>query len=401
MRRLLLALAFCSLANVVHGEDAPQFRGPGGLGISKETGLPLTWNEKDNIRWKQALPGRGLSAPVIAGGRVFVTACSAFEQKRLHLLCFDARTGARLWERQLWATGVTLCHPKTNMAAPTPATDGTHVFALFATGDLACFDRDGNLQWYRSLVGDYPTIGNNVGMASSPILWQDVVIVNLQNVGESFVGAVDKRTGENRWRVKLPAAINWVTPLVIDNAGQPEVIVHGGFGLLALDPASGKKKWEIAERGFSTIPSATFSGGIVFAPGGKFAAVKPGNARSKPEILWESAKLSSGYCSPIVHEGRVYALSSGGVLNCADAATGKHLWNLRVEGDYAASPLLAEGKLYLVNEKGMTTIVDPNAEDKILATNVLDGSILASPVASGSALFLRSDQSLWCIGKTK
>src|SRR5262249_3279700 len=151
--------------------DWPQFRGPGGTGISKETGLPVRWGAKENIRWKVDLPGRGLSNPVIAGGRVYVTACSGFEQTRLHVLCFDAATGKRLWGRQFWATGNTLCHNKTNMAAPSPVTDGKHVYALFATCDLFCLDKDGGLVWCRSLTRDYSTVGNNVGMASSPILW--------------------------------------------------------------------------------------------------------------------------------------------------------------------------------------------------------------------------------------
>jgi outer membrane protein assembly factor BamB len=188
------AVLACLLGCVLpaRGEDVPQFRGVGGLGISKEKDVPLTWNEKDNIRWKVALPGRGLSCPVIASGRVYVTACTGVNQKRLHVLCLDEKTGKQMWERQLWATGTTQCHPKTNMAAPTPVTDGDRVYALFATGDLVCLDRDGNLLWYRSFVGDYPTVGNNVGMATSPILWNDLLIVCLENVGESFAAGIDK-----------------------------------------------------------------------------------------------------------------------------------------------------------------------------------------------------------------
>src|SRR2546428_749632 len=147
--------------------DWPQWRGPGGGGGAEEKGLPVPWSATENVRWKGELPGRGLSAPVIAAGRVYVTAATGHDQDRLHVLCFDEATGRKLWERQFWATGTTLCHPKTNMAAPTPATDGKHVYALFATQDLACLDADGNLLWFRSLTGDYPTVGNNVGMASS------------------------------------------------------------------------------------------------------------------------------------------------------------------------------------------------------------------------------------------
>src|SRR5688572_5045426 len=130
-----------SAAAPLRAEDVPQFRGIGGTGVSSEKDLPLTWNDKDNIRWKAALVGKGLSAPVIARGRVYVTASSSYEEKRLHVLCFDVKDGKKLWERQLTATGTTLCHPKTNMAAPTPMTDGERVYAMFATCDLACLDR--------------------------------------------------------------------------------------------------------------------------------------------------------------------------------------------------------------------------------------------------------------------
>ena len=159
-QRCLLALVLPFLL----GADWPEFRGPGGQGWSEEKSLPTRWSKTENLRWSAELPGRGLSSPIIVGDRVFLTACTGFQQTRLHVLCFEAATGKLLWERKLWATGGTSCHPKTNMAAPTPVTDGRHVYALFATGDLACYDRDGNLVWYRSLVGDYPTVGNNVGM---------------------------------------------------------------------------------------------------------------------------------------------------------------------------------------------------------------------------------------------
>lgn len=390
-----LGLAACPL----HAEDAPQFRGSGGLGISREKGLPLTWNEKENIRWQAALPGRGLSSPVIAAGRVYVTACTGANQARLHIFCFEEKTGKLLWERQLWATGTTQCHVKTNMAAPTPVTDGQCVYALFATGDLACLTREGNLQWYRSLVGDYPTIGNNVGMAASPILWNDVLIVSLENVGESFAAGVDKHTGINRWRVGRPRGINWVSPLLIPNDGQAEVLLQGPNDLTAYDPASGKKKWAVTDQKFATMPSPTFGGGVIFAPGGKFLAIQPGNSKHAPRVLWQSAKLPANYGSPLFHDGRLYTISFKGILNCADAATGKALWNLRVDGSFAASPLLADGKIYLVSEEGTTTIIDPQAESKIIATNVLPETFLATPVASNGALFLRSDKHLYCIGQ--
>ncbi|HZZ81767.1 MAG TPA: PQQ-binding-like beta-propeller repeat protein, partial [Gemmataceae bacterium] len=164
--RLFPTLLLLAVALTARAEDATQFRGHGGLGLSKEINLPTKWSATEGLRWKAELPGKGLSNPVVAGGRVYVTVTAAYQQKREAVLCFDVKTGKKLWERQVWATGTTLCHPKTNMAAPTPITDGERVYALFATGDFVCYDKDGDLVWYRSIVGDYPTVGNNVGMAA-------------------------------------------------------------------------------------------------------------------------------------------------------------------------------------------------------------------------------------------
>src|SRR2546421_196184 len=186
MRFSIAAMAILCATTITRGDDATQFRGTGGLGLSHEKNLPVKWSKIEGLRWKAELPGKGLSNPVIAGGRVYVTATAAYQQKREVVLCFDVNTGKKLWERQVYSTGTTLCHPKTNMAAPTPITDGERVYALFATGDLVCYDKDGDLIWYRSLVGDYPTIGNNVGMAASPTMWNDLLIVPMENIGESF-----------------------------------------------------------------------------------------------------------------------------------------------------------------------------------------------------------------------
>ena len=388
---LLFALTPWSAA-----QDVPQFRGPDGRGIAPTQGLPLTWNDKENVRWKTALPGKGLSCPVLSNGRVYVTACTGVKQNRLHVLCLDEKTGKLLWERQLWATGGTQCHPKTNMAAPTPLTDGGRVYALFATGDLVCLDHNGDLLWYRSLVGDYPTIGNNVGMAASPILWNDLVIVSMENTGESFAAGVDKNTGQNRWRIERPRGINWVTPLVIENDGHAELLLQGPQDLTAYDPTSGTKKWAVTDKAFSTIPSPTFGAGMVLAAGGKFLAIKPGSGSQKPQVLWESTKLPTAYSSPLYFEGRIYTIGRG-ILHCADAGTGKERWTLRVEGTYAASPLLADGKIYLLSEEGIATIIEPAAEGKILATNKIPDTFLATPVAANGALFLRSDKYLYCI----
>jgi outer membrane protein assembly factor BamB len=401
MKQATVALTFVAMAWLARAEDSPQFRGPAGRGVSKEAGLPVQWSAKENVRWKASLPGRGLSCPVVVGDRVLVTACSGVNQDRLHVLCFAAGTGKQLWQRQLWATGTTVCHPKTCMAAPTPVSDGKHIYALFATADLVCYDLDGNLQWYRSLTGDYPTIGNNVGMAASPILWHDLLVVCLENVGASFAAGIDKRTGRNRWKIDRPRGINWATPHLIANQGRPEVLFQTGNELSAHDPATGKLRWSLAGS-FATMPSPTWGDGLVFAPGGKFQALRPGSGGAvgahKPQVVWQSTKLPGGYASPLYYKGLVYMLTARGVLNCADGATGKHLWSRRIEGSFAASPLAADDKVYCVSEEGATTVLQAGADPRVLAVNSLPETFLATPAAASGALFLRSDKHLYCLG---
>ena len=393
MRPILTLLVFAFAVHSLRAEDAGQFRGPGGTGVSGETNLPTRWSDTENLRWKASLPGRGLSNPVIAGGRVFVTAASRPNQNRLHVLCFDAKDGKQIWERQFLATGHTQCHIKTNMAAPTPVTDGQFVYALFATADLVCLDRDGNLAWARSLTGDYPTIGNNVGMASSPILVGDVLVVHMENTGESFAVGIDKGTGVNRWRFDRPRVINWNTPFALTEKGERQVLLMTPKEVTAHDPATGKQLWATSGH-WATNASISGGGGLVLVPGDKLTAFKAGT----DEVVWQNSKLNVGYCSPLVYQDRVFTITNNGVVSCAEIATGKVTWTHRLDGKFAASPLAAAGRLYFTSEEGSTYVMHAGGEAKEIATNKIADTFLASPVASGGAIFLRSDSRLYCIG---
>jgi outer membrane protein assembly factor BamB len=377
--------------------DWTQFRGPGGAGVSDETGLPTAWSETENVRWMVDLPGRGLSNPIIAGGHVYVTACSGPDASRLHVLCFDVRSGKKLWERQFWATGNTGCHPKTNMAAPTPATDGERVYALFATADLACLDKDGNLLWYRSLVGDYPTLSNQVGMAASPVLWKDLVIVPMENVGDSFLAGIDKQTGENRWKTPRRRAINWTTPVVYDNAGRPEVAFQTAGELTAYDPATGAKRWSYKGR-LSETASPAPGKNVILAPGADTVGLTGGDEKTEPRAALKTTKLHSQYATPLYYEDRIYNVSTANVLVCIDPADGKVLWQERVRGTVSASPVAAEGKIYVLSEEGDATVVRVEEKPETLGVNKLPGTFLATPAIADGALFFRSDEHLWCIG---
>jgi outer membrane protein assembly factor BamB len=392
---LLVVLAALVTAGPARAGDWPQFRGPGGTAVSAETGLPTRWGPDENLHWKADLPGRGLSSPVIAAGKVYITACTGPLQGRLHVLAFDADTGKKLWERQLHATGNTLCHSKTCMAAPSPVTDGERVFALFATGDLAAFDAAGNLLWYRALARDYPAMTNQVGMAASPILWQDVLLLPMESAGASFAAGLDARTGRNLWKVERPREINWVTPLLLAHSGRAEVLFQSGQEVTAYDAASGKKRWTHRAPS-SGIPSAAAGDGLVVLASG--VALRLGQEDAGPQVAWKAAKLRPAYGSPVYYDGRVYALNSSSiVLNCFAGKDGKVLWQERVQGPFAASPVAGDGKVYLVNEAGLTTVIQAGDRPAVLGRNALGETILATPAIANGAIFLRSDQHLFCV----
>jgi outer membrane protein assembly factor BamB len=393
-------IAISMLPGMAAAADWTQFRGANGSGASDDSCVPVKWSKTENIRWTAELPGRGLSCPVITGNKVFLTACDGPGQRKLIVLCFDVQTGKKLWQRSIWATGGTNCHPKTCMAAPTPVTDGTNVYALFATADLAAFDGDGNLLWYRSLTGDYPGITNQVGMAASPVLAPGALIVPMENSGDSFIAALDPKTGHNVWKTERPRDINWVTPAVRLRSNRTEIIFQDKDEMVAYNAANGERLWSFGSRDRSEIPSPVLmSDGAVLATGAELVALKPGNEGETPTVLWKSNRLKvSGYPTPLYYRGRVYGLNSIGVLTCADANDGKVLWQERAKGPVAASPVAADGHIYVVSEKGVTTVIKAGDKPQIEGTNDLGDEFLATPAIANGCIFLRSDQKLYCIG---
>jgi outer membrane protein assembly factor BamB len=390
---VLLLPAVCSAA------DWPQFRGPGGVAVSDDTGFAVKWSADEGVRWKADLPGRGVSSPVVAGGRVYVTACSSFKENKLHVLAFDPGDGKKLWERTIWSTGSTQCNPKTCMAAPTPVTDGKAVYALFATGDLVVFDADGNLLWYRSLVSDYPTITNQVGMASSPVLHKDVLIVPMDNEGDSFVAGIDKNTGKNIWKVARRRDINFLTPLLLDNGGRMEIVFPSPKELVSYDVETGRKRWSYDNGDVaSSIPSPFAGKSTLFIPGKQLVCLKPSADGTTPAELWKTGEMQTGHMTPLYYRDHIYGVNGAGVLLCVDAVKGESVWKHRLKGPFSASPVAAEGKIYLVNEEGTTFVVEPGAEPKTLATNKLKGPMLATPALADGAIFLRAEGTLYCIG---
>jgi outer membrane protein assembly factor BamB len=402
MNRRIALVAVLLVGGFVAAADWPQFRGPDGSGASDETGLPTTWGPNENVKWKADLPGRTVASPVVAGKKVFVSAASGPRYERLHALCLDADTGKVLWHRQLTATGNTAAHPKSSMAAPTPCVNADGVYFLYASADLAAFDHDGNLKWYRSLVGDYPNVSNQIGMAASPVVWKDLVIVPMDTVGDSFLAAIDTKYGRNVWKVDRPKDINWVTPALRTTPNRTEVIFQTNKETLAYDAADGKKAWSIAAPGAS-IPTASAVGDKILLPvAGGLALYEPDGDKFKE--AWKSPKLATGYTSPLVYRDRVYAIGRAGTLICSELKTGREIWSERIgkgKNQFWASPVAADGKVFAFDDGGNCTVVEAADKANVLATNDLKAEVLGTTAIANGSLYIPTTKGLYCISAKK
>jgi outer membrane protein assembly factor BamB len=398
--RLFLVLLVTAAAAVA--SDWLQFRGPDGAGVSPDAVIP----QQPKIDWSAELPGRGLSTPIVVGEKVFLTCASGPQQDHLHLICFSAADGGRLWERQLRATGRTMTHPKTSVAASSPCSDGKHVFALWSSNDLAAFDLEGNLLWLRGLTADYPNVSNSLGMASSPIVIGETVVAVVENDSESYTVGVDARTGRNMWKLDRPKAANWTSPIVWQPQGAPPVVVlQSTKGLLAVDPGTGSKLWEYTE-GASTMSSSVVMAGVIYATSNGITALAPKPNNTAPEQLWRARQISPATISPVIVNGVIVSLNSAGVITTADVKTGNGAWKLRTTGPYSASPVAAGSRLLLVNEKGLVQVVETTGKEPMAAGTLqlplkaeTKELILSTPALSGEHAFVRTDSTLWRLGK--
>jgi outer membrane protein assembly factor BamB len=354
-----------------------------------------------SVQWAADLPGRGLSSPIIIGDRVIVTCSSGPRQGRLHVICFNASDGSKRWERQFWATGRTMSHEKTCVAAPTPASDGERIFAIYSSNDLVCLDLEGNLVWLRGLTRDYPNASNSLGMSSSLAVADGVVIAMLENDSESFTAGLDARSGLNRWKLSRPKMANWTSPVVFTATGQPTLVaLQSGKGISAVEPATGRVVWEYAD-GASTIPSATPSQGVLYVPSHGVTALQPGVEGQSPKQLWRSAQLRPATSSPVVLEDLIFILNEAGVLTCGGIRDGNRKWQLRLKGAFSATPVGAGKLLYCVNEKGLLQVVDTSApEGAVISELDLGKTVLSTPSIGGNAVYVRSDAKLWKLGKS-
>ena len=375
--------------------DWRQFRGPQGNGVTSERNLPVTLNEK-NLKWTITLPGRGLSGALVIGEKIIVTCSSGITQNRLHILALNAKDGSLIWHRQFWATGRTMCHGKTSVAAPTPCSDGKKIFAVFSSNDVICLDLDGNLHWLRGLTADYANVSNSLGMSSSPLLIGRAVVVQVENDSESYTLALNKRTGVNLWKLNRPKAANWTSPVRLTNT---LIALQSKNGIDAIRAADGTKAWSY-EGGASTIPSSTLRSGVLYVPSHGITALElnKADAENTPKELWQSRRLSPGTASPVVLGNKVFTINGAGVLTAGNLQTGERIWQTRLKGPFSATPVATTTHLYCINETGLLQVVDTRGkEGEITGTLNLDDTILGSPAVGGGAIYLRSNTKIYKI----
>jgi outer membrane protein assembly factor BamB len=422
---MLIACTWFAAPRVIYAENWPAWRGPHGNGTSQETNLPLFWSEQKNVRWKTPLPEWGTSTPAIWDEAMFVT---THQDESLLVLRLDKSTGKITWTKLIGsgtakregAKREQKFHRLHNLASPSPVTDGEVVVVHFGTGDLAALDFDGNILWQQNLEQKYGTYTIWWGHANSPVLYQDLVISvcmqdSLADLNDkpspSYLVAHDKRSGKEVWntsrmtKADAEQCDSYTTPIFIDRDGRTEMVVMGGNQLDAYDPASGKQLWFLPGiAGGRTITGPTFAEKLIFTTQGMrgpLLAVKPGGAGELPRtaIQWKHDSGTPDSSTPVVSGGLLFLVTDNGVAKCFDAHNGHLQWEKRIGGDYKASPLAAEGRIYFLNTHGLCTVVSATSRFDKLAENQLDDDMLASPVASDGRLYLRGSKALYCLEK--
>jgi outer membrane protein assembly factor BamB len=390
-------------------EEWPEFRGPMAQGHSTATNLPLEWSTVKNVVWKQAVPGLGWSSPVISKGQIFLT-CGvpgASETPSLRALCLDATTGRLQWNTEVFATGeitVQPMHDKNSPASPTPIIEGDRLYVHFGPHGTACLDRSGKIIWRNNRLGYDPVHGNG----GSPIVVDDKLIFNADGAESPFVVALNKKTGDVLWKFSRPVDVrqtfSFCTPLLITVNGQRQIITPGSGAVSALAPADGKELWRVRYgNGYSVVPRPVFGLDLLFIATGfnraDLLAIRVGGEGDVTDshIAWRTTKGAPLTPSVLLVGEELYAVSDMGIVSCFDARSGKVHWQERIEGNYSASPLAAEGRIYFQNETGTGTVLKAGRVFTKLATNKLEERTLASYAVAENSFFIRTERHLYRI----
>jgi outer membrane protein assembly factor BamB len=380
--RVLLALAF--LTGCAAPSDWPRWRGPDGNGIADGTPLPIRWT----AAWKTAIPGEGSSSPIVSGDAVFVTSSTESGGRRI-LHCLDRWTGEPRWRRDIEDEDPERTSALTGHAAATPVTDGTRVVAAFGNAGVICTDFSGEVLW-RTRLGPFDS---ELGLASSPILHEGRVLLVCDHDGDSFLVALDLATGMPAWKTGRPGlGRSWSTPIVVGD----KLIVSAQDEVRAYDPKTGKPKWTVSGTSGWVAPSPVTGEGLIFAVSGKdgpVAALHPDG-----HVVWRDERGGPYVGSPLCYRGLLYYVDDSSRLVCREA-TGAILYRERLSGKFTSSPVAGDGKIYVTNEEGTTTVVKAGRTFAAMAENRLGEECLASAAISGGALLIRTRNHLWCLSR--
>jgi len=379
-------------------EDWRQFRGPQASGIAQQPHPPTTLGEH-HIRWQTHLPGRGLSSPIIVGNHVYLSAAQGDDQSTLVVMAFHESSGEMAWKKTFHATGRTMCHEKTCVAAPTPVSDGSSLCVLFSSNDLVSLNLDGTLRWYRGITVDYPNVSNSLGMASSPVWVDGVLVVQVENDSQSMVLGIDPESGTNRWVLSdRPKGANWTSPIPILHLDPPGVALQSSKGIHLVEARSGKLVGAYLD-GAATIPSSVLVGSTLLTPSHGLTALDLSNPDSDLSVLWQTKSMSPATASPMVMDDAVFVVNNAGVLTRGSLDGGRRQWQVRLKGPFSASAVGFGHHQYWVNESGLLQVVDVSGQEgQVISSLDLGQTILSTPSVANGALYLRSDQQLWKIG---
>ena len=390
------------LVLLLAGSDWPQFRGPTGQGVSDEQGLPLTWSENTNVRWKVAIPGRGWSSPVVQADRIWLTT-AAEEGKSLRAISVDRNNGTILVNVEVFRLkSAKLANAKNSFASPTPVVEGDRVYVHFGAFGTACINQSGEILWKTRLEYD----NGQHGTGGSPVLYEDLLIISCDGNDVQFVVALDKLTGKVKWKKSREGYQAYTTPLVVKLQSGDQVISPGAFRAISYDPRNGKELWHVSYgEGFSNVPRPVYGDGLVFICTGfqqpsLLAVGLDGRGDvTKSKVQWRLDRGVPLTPSPLLIGNELYLVTDNGIVTCVDAKTGKEHWRARIGGNHSASPIYADGRIYFLSEEGESVVLAPGQQLKHLATNQLEGRTLASMAVSNGSIFIRSETHLYRISK--
>ncbi len=438
MQRCLSLLTIAIFTCTAHAEDWPSWRGPRLDGSSLEKNLPTTWSVvKDKngaetmtgIAWRTPIDGIGHSSPIIHGDRVFVTTCLLKEQKRV-LLCIDRTNGKVLWQREVAESPLESLHKLNSRASSTPATDGKYVYTSFfrlrkkndndaplkPKGKLpvdmvpevviSAYDFDGNKVWEKS-PGRFYSVH---GFCSSPILYKDKVIVNGDQDAEAYIVALDKTTGAEKWRINRPNRLrSYCVPIIVEAGGKTQMVLSGGLDVTSYDPETGAPIWIIKGPTQQYVASLVYGDGLFFLTAGfpdyHNMAIRPDGKGdiTNSHIVWHESKtkaINASYVpSPLAVGKFFYMISDKGYLSCFGAQTGKRTFIEQLGRHHSASPILADGHVYMSDDDGITYVLKNDGTFTVVSRNPLGDECYASPAVSNGQIFIRTLHHLYCIGK--